>query len=77
MASQQLFEFGIYTIAHGDKLSKAASTSRATVFPEARIWRADYLLSNKQCGRRNACVVRGRNGLQPAGLLGHTDQGRN
>jgi hypothetical protein len=44
---QVLFEFSIYTIAHRDKLAKAASRSGATKFSEARAWKTGYDLWGK------------------------------
>ena len=42
-----MFEFSIYTIAHGAKLAKAARKSRATKFSEAKIWKTGDRLQTK------------------------------
>jgi hypothetical protein len=47
---QVLFEFSVYTIVHRDKLAKAASTSGATKFSEAKVWRNGYDLWSKAKG---------------------------
>ena len=39
---QVLFEFSIYTIAHRDKLAKAASRRGATTFSEGKRWKTGY-----------------------------------
>jgi hypothetical protein len=39
---QALFEFSIYTIAHPDKLAKAASRRVAAKFSEAKVWKTGY-----------------------------------
>lgn len=44
MAPHQLFEFSIYTIAHPDKLAKAASRKHVVSFHEERAWKTGYLL---------------------------------
>jgi hypothetical protein len=42
-----LFEFAIYTIAHRDKLDKAAQRTQPTKFSEARAWKTGYALLSK------------------------------
>jgi hypothetical protein len=44
---QTLFEFSIYTIAHPDKLAKAAARKVATGFSERKVWKTGYDMLNK------------------------------
>ena len=44
---RERFKFSIYTIAHPDKLAKAARSSRAIVFSEAKVWKTGCALWSK------------------------------
>ena len=44
---RERFKFSIYTIAHPDKLAKAARSSRAILFSEAKVWRTGCALWSK------------------------------
>jgi hypothetical protein len=54
---QVLFGFSIYTIAHPDKLAKAASRKGATKFSEAKPWMTRYDLWSKASAAGEAMTV--------------------